>query len=272
MAKTKKQKLIANEKLKKHIISDAKKKTLAELVKLIEKHNTIMITSASNIPSAQLLKIRQEIKRKGILRFVKKNLMVKSLEKSKKEGILELKQYISDNSMIIFSDEDSFDIASLLADYRYPAKAKAGQISDKEIEIEAGSTDLLPGPAISELSAIGLKVGVEGGRIAIKKPMTVVKKGDKISGAIADVLTKLEIMPFTIRLNIVAVYDSKSRKTFVGININKDETLKEFVNSLIDAKSLAIKVDYPTAETIKRILAKASLEEGAIQKLIQTNV
>jgi large subunit ribosomal protein L10 len=272
MAKTKRQKLAAKEKLKKHRVSAANKKLLNDLVKLTEKNGTIMLTSTSGIPSAQLQRMRHEIKRKGTLKFVKKNIMIMAVEKAKKEGIAKLKPYISDNLMVMFSSEDAFDIASMLSEYKYPAKAKAGQIADKDITIEAGSTDLLPGPAISELSAVGLKVGVEGGKIAIKAPSTIVKKGEKINKAIAEVLSKLEIMPFITKLNIIAVYDSKSKKIFVGININKEEAVKELVRAFMDAKGLAIKIAYPTAETIRRILANASFEGEAIAKLIKDNV
>jgi len=272
MAKTKKQKLKAKEKLKAHKISTVKKKALNELVKLIEKNNTILITSSASIPSAQLQKIRQETKKKGIFRSVKKNLMIRAVENSKKQGIPELKRFIGANSIVIFSDEDAFELASMLSNYKYPARAKAGQIADKDIPIEAGPTDLMPGPAITELSAVGLKVGVEGGKIAIKMPHVIVKEGEKISKAVSDVLTKLEIMPFTIGLKILAVYDSKSKKIFANINIDKAEAVKELVRAFIEARGLALRAAYPTPETIKRILAKASLEESALLKLIQTNI
>ena len=172
--------------------------------------------------------------------------------------------------MIIFSNEDAFDLASMLSQYKYPAKAKSGQIAEKDITIEAGPTDLMPGPAITELSNVGLKVGVEGGKIAIKISHIVAKNGEKISKQVAEVLSKLGIMPFTIGLKVVAVYDSKSNKIFANIEINKDEAVKQMVSALIEAKKFAVRIAYPTAETIKRILAKASVEEGAIAKLLNS--
>ena len=268
MAKTKKQKITAQEKLKKHKISPIKKKALIDLVKLIDQSSTVLLTSSANIPSAQLQKMRQEIKKIGKFRAVKKNLMMKAVEDSKKEGLIELKKFIGANSMIIFSDNDAFELAAMLSQYKYPAKAKSGQISNKDITIDAGPTDLMPGPAITELSNVGLKVGVEGGKIAIKEAHTIVKNGEKISKQVAEVISKLGIMPFTIGLKVIAVYDSKDKKIFANIDINKDEAVKQLVSALINARGFAINIGYPTAETIKRILAKASIEEGAIAKLL----
>ena len=270
MPKTKKQRLVSQEKLKKHKVSPVKKKALADLVKTIEQSATVLLTSSASIPSAQLQKMRQEIKKIGKFSAVKKNLMIRALDSSKTEGISELKPFVGANSMIIFSEEDAFDLASILAQYKYPAKAKSGQIADKDITIDAGPTDLMPGPAITELSNVGLKVGVEGGKIAIKAPYKVVKNGEKISKQVAEVLSKLGIMPFTIGLKVVAVYDSKNKKVFANIEINKDDAIKQLVSALIEAKKFAVKIAYPNADTIKRILAKASIEEGAIAKLLNS--
>ena len=268
MGKTKKQKLIANEKLKKKKVSVIKIRALKNLVNLIEKNNTILFSSSENIPSAQLQKIRQEMKKKGTLTLVKKNIMIKALEKAKKEGIADMKKFVGANLIVIFSNEDAFDLASLISEYKYPARAKVGQISDKDIEIEAGPTDLMPGPAISELSAVGLKVGVEGGKIAIKVSHKLVKQGDKIRKEVAEILTKLDITPFTIGLKVTAVYDSNSKKIFENVNINKEESLNELIRELICARELAIYIDYPTSETIGRILGNAALEESAISQLL----
>jgi large subunit ribosomal protein L10 len=172
--------------------------------------------------------------------------------------------------MIIFSNNDAFEVAAMISQYKYPAKAKSGQITDKDITIEAGPTDLMPGPAITELSNVGLKVGVEGGKIAIKVAHTVVKNGEKISKQVAEVISKLGIMPFTIGLKVVALYDSKDKKVFANIDINKDETVKQLISALINARGFAIHIGYPTVETIKRILANASVEEGAIAKLMNS--
>ena len=66
----------------------------------------------------------------------------------------------------------------------------------------------------------------------------------------------------------IAAYDSKSAKVYVGIKIDKKKTLEELRSSIGKALSLAVNVRYPTQETIKFLLAKAIVEEKAIQSLI----
>ena len=80
--------------------------------------------------------------------------------------------------MSFFSDTDAFEISGILADEKSPAKAKPGQESPEDIEIKAGPTELLPGPDISALSAVGLQPKVEEGKIAIAVDATLLKKGE----------------------------------------------------------------------------------------------
>ena len=57
---------------------------------------------------------------------------------------------------------------------------------------------MIPGPAVSELSALGIRIKIEKGKINIQKSKTIVKKGEKISQAAADLMSKLDIRPFEI--------------------------------------------------------------------------
>ncbi len=51
-----------------------------------------------------------------------------------------------------------------------------------DLEIPAGPTDLIPGPAISEMGALGIQIQIQGGKIEVKQPRIVTKKGGGKSG------------------------------------------------------------------------------------------
>src|SRR3989344_3888733 len=111
----------------------------------------------------------------------KKNSKLNAKESSKKQNIHELKDHIKEDNAILISQMDAFDLAGKLAESKSPVKAKVGQIAEMDIHIEPGPTELVAGPVVSELGALGLKIEIKGGKIEIKEAKIIVKKGQAIS-------------------------------------------------------------------------------------------
>jgi len=156
----------------------------------------------------------------------------------------------------------------LLSDNESPARAKAGDISPEDIEVEAGMTELLPGPAISELGSVGLKVKVTDGKLEIMQGAVVVKEGEEIKENVASVLGKLGIEPMKVGFLPLAAYDSNDDKVYVGIKIDKKGTLEEMRSLIGKALGFAVCVDYATKETVSHFIAKAAGEEKALGNLV----
>jgi large subunit ribosomal protein L10 len=157
----------------------------------------------------------------------KKNLISLAIDKAGKPGFEDLKKEIPANFALMFSDRDAFELSGILVDSLSPTRAKAGDIAPEDIKIEPGPTDLIPGPAISELGAVGLKVSVEAGKLAIKNSAVIVKGGEEINDKVAGVLGKLNITPMKVGFIPVAAYDSKDKKVYKNIKIDKKGTLEE---------------------------------------------
>jgi large subunit ribosomal protein L10 len=249
-------------------VSDAKKRTVKELAELMKK-KTVMVVSVKGLPSGQFQEIRKKLREMADLRVAKKNVIDFALEHSGNTELKSLVKFIEGNSALLFSDKDAFEIAGFLADNKSPAKAKAGQVSDEEIKIEAGPTDLLPGPAITELSSVGLRVKVEGGKIAIQQSHVLVKKGETISDAKAGILSKLNITPFRIGLEPVAAY--LDGKVYTGIKIDKPTTIAGLKIDYAKAFAFAVSIAYANSDTISFIIGKAGLQEKAIAELIKSD-
>jgi large subunit ribosomal protein L10 len=255
------------EKIAKREISPKKKALLKELVGLAEKNRTVMISSALNIPSALFQKIRKSLRGKAEIMIIKKNMGVKTIESIKKEGIQGLSQYISASSAFIFSSLDPYELARIFVENKQPAFAKAGQLAPEDLVIEKGPTDLPAGPAISELSAAGLKVGVEGGKIAVKETKVLVKKGNAIPKTAADVLQKLEIKPFRIEISVLAAYDSNDKKIYTNIIVDKEGFLNKLKGAFSSSYNFAVNLGYACKDTISQILERAEREALALQSL-----
>src|SRR3989344_5936250 len=241
---------------------------VAQLKEAIITHKTLLIASTNKLPSSQFHEIKKKLRGKADVCVAKKSLVVRAIDATKNTALEPLKKHIVADIALFFSDLDPFALSGLLADNQSPAKAKAGDIAPEDIHVEPGPTDLVPGPAISELSGVGLKVAVEGGKLAIKQPATIAKQGEAIKDNVASVMGKLGIFPMRVGFEPVAAYDMKDKKVYVGIKIDKKGTLASLREIIGKSRGFAIAIEYVSKDTVAYFISKAGLEERAIQKLL----
>ena len=270
MAETKQ----TNKKILKHRdkpIPETKIKRVKELADLIKNKKTILVASIKNLPAAQLQEIGKTLRGNAILKVPKKNLLFRAMDASGNEGIKKLEKKINADIAILFSDKEGFELSADLIKNKSPAKAKPGQIAPTDIEIQAGPTDLIPGPAISELGALGIQIQIEKGKITIKEPKVIVKEGKEISKEAADVMSKLDIKPFSIGLLPVASFDNESDTLYLDINIDSEQAVKDLKESFGKALPFAVEIGYINDETIGFMISKAAAHEKAVENLLGTD-
>ncbi len=250
-------------------VPERKIAAVRELSELIKTKKTLLVASIKNLPASQFQEIVKKLRGKAVVKVPKKSLIFRAIDESGKEGLKKVKEYIEGSVAILFSDIDSFELASELLESKTPAKAKAGQEAPEDIEVQAGPTDLVPGPAISELGALGIQVQIEKGKIHIKEPKVIVKKGEKISELAADIMNKLDIKPFSVGFIPLTAYDIEKDKLYPKIEIDKEKTVEELKTAFSKALAFAVEIGYACKDTIKFLLAKASAHETAIKKLVK---
>jgi len=248
-------------------VSEKKKKLVIELSNLIKNKKTILIASIKDIPSSQYQEIVKKLRGKAIVKVPKKNIIFRALDSSGNEAIKKLRNHIKENIAILFSDIDAFELAAELISKKSPVKAKSGQESVKDIEIPAGPTDFIPGPAITELGVLGIQIKIEKGKIHIKEPKIIVKEGEKISATAADIMNKFDIKPFSVGFIPLAVFDTKEGKLYLDIKINKEETLKEIKTAFGKALGFAVEIGYISDDTIKFMIKRAGAEGKVLEGL-----
>ncbi len=254
-----------NEKPKAHV-SEAKKREVKKLVELAEKHNTILIASIKNLPAAQFQSICKELRGTAVVKVPKKRLLFRAIEQSLKDSAKKLEEKIDADIAVLFSDIDGFELSAMLIEKRVPASAKEGQIAPEDIIIQPGPTELTPGPAISELGALGIQIQIKDGKIEITQEKTVVKKGEVIDEKAVSILNKLGMKPISVGFAPLACFDKKSGKVYLNIEIDKEKTLEELKDSAGKAISFALNIGYPTKETIAFLLQKAEREAKSLEK------
>ncbi len=249
-------------------VSEAKKKNVEKLAKLINENRTILVSSIKGLPASQFQEIKKKLKKDADIQIMKKSTIQRALDVSKKK-VQKLKDSISENYAILFSQKDPFELSLSLSENKTFTKAKPGQIAEQDINIEAGPTELVPGPAISELGSLGIKIAIENGKINIKQGKTIVKKGEEINETAAGIMGKLDIKPFSVSLKPLAAYDTESEKVFENIEIDKQETLKQLKDLFAKTKGFAFNIGYVCKETIGILLGKANAEAEALSGLVK---
>lgn len=239
-----------------------------ELIDLINSKKTVLIADVSSIPGSQYQQISKQLRGKAIVKVPKKNLFIRALREIGVKENLGLIEHVIGAVAILFSDLDSYELAGLLMKYKSAAKAKPGQIAPIDLEIPAGPTDLTPGPAISELGALGIQIMIKGGKIEIKESKVVTQEGKNISAGAADMLGKLGIMPFSIGFKPLSAYDNDLKVIYVDIKIDVEGTRESLVEAYSRALPFAVGIGYYGSDTTPLMVQKAGAHEKKLIRVI----
>ncbi|MAG07849.1 50S ribosomal protein L10 [Candidatus Woesearchaeota archaeon] len=249
-------------------VAEYKKKIVKNCVDKITEYPIIGAVNLEGLPAQQLQKIREQIRDIIVIIMSRKRLMKIAIEQSKgtKKNIDALLKHFEGMPAMVFTKENPFKLFKILSKNKSSAPAKAGQTAPKDIIIQPGATPFAPGPVISELSSVGLKVGVENGKVAVKEECTLVKSGEVISEEMANVLTKLGEKPMEVGLNLTAVYENGTIFLRDVLDIDEEKFMSNLNEACGSALNLAIEIGYPTKDTIELLVGKAALAAKAIAK------
>ena len=250
----------------KAFVSKTKKGTVKELKDLTKEYPIIGIVDMENLPARQLQRMRSSLKGKVVIRMTKARLMRVMFNELKQDlpGATDLSEKIRGMPALIFTKENPFKLYKMLKASKSPAPAKAGQTSPKDIIVPAGATPFAPGPVIGELGQLGIKAGIEDGKVAIKEDKLLVKEGETINLKQAEILTRLSIEPMEVGLNIISVLESGTLFDRKVLDIDEDAYINNIKALHSEAFNLAIKIGYPSKDTVKTLLSKAKRDASAL--------
>lgn len=251
---------------KTHHVAKFKKNLVDDIKKLVKQYSIIATVNMENMPAAQLQKMRQQLRGTVVIRMTKRRLFKIALEECKndKKGVEKLIEHLKGMPALMFTNDNPFKLYKALEKNKTSAPAKPGQISPKDILIQAGPTPFAPGPVISELSMIGLKTGVEDGRVAIKEDKVVVKEGEVIKPNVASMLLRLGITPMEIGLDLVAAYENGTIFTKDVLGIDEKEFMNRLQNAERWAFNLGVEIGYPAKKVLEHLIGKAFNDSKAL--------
>jgi len=239
--------------------AEKKEKELNGLKRLFNSYKVICIVDMLKMPTKQMQLIKKSLGDRALVKISKNSLVEIAMKESNKD----LAGYLPRQPALVFTNLDPFVFFKEVNGMRFKTYAKEGYIATEDAVVNPGPTELLPGPAISELQKVGIIAGVEGGKIAVKKTSTILKRGQEVTKEIAGVLRKLKMQVAEIKLNVNVIFDGMlyGKDTLELVEAYPRE-LKEAFNQ---ALNLSVAISYPTRESIKYLLMKAYQRGKALE-------
>lgn len=233
-----------------------KKKEVQDLVELIRASPVVGLANVDGIPSAQMQVMRKSLRDDATIKISKNTLLALALKEAgaSKQAIDGLTENIGGSTAVIATKMRPHRLYRRLEASKTKAPLKAGQKAPEDIKVPKGETQFKPGPIVGELQKAGIPAAIDAGKVVIKKDQVVLKAGESASQDLATMLTRLEIFPMTVGMDLKAVYEDGT--IYSRDMLSVDETAR-LQTAARNALNLAVFAAYPTAGSIKYLLAKA---------------
>lgn len=240
-------------------VAEWKKDEVKEIKELIESYDVIGVVDLLNIPARQLQEMRKSLCGNALIRLSKINLINLALEdcNKNKENIINLSEHLSGQPALIFTDMNPFRLYKILEDSKTNAPAKAGSVAKDDIVVPKGDTGFQPGPFLGELQQIGANAKIDQGKIVVDKDAVVVEAGEVVSQQVASVLTRLDIKPMEVGIDLHAVFEEGAVYTSDVLAIDEEETIANVQDAFTKAFNLSVFANIPTKDTIATIIQTA---------------
>lgn len=243
-------------------VAQWKKDAVADLAKKIAKSKVIGIIDVRGVPAPAFQTMRTNLRGKADIVMTKNTLLKIAIDLAAKDkkGLEKLKDIVDGQCAVVTSDLNPFKLFKQLDSTKTKMPARGGEVSPDDIEIKAGETPFKPGPVVGELQKAGLPAAIEQGKVVIKKDKVVVKKGDKIPRDVALVLSKLEIFPLTVGLDLSAAYEDGTIYKRDVLAVDDVMVLSQVRQAAAGALNLSVFISFPTAQSIRPMISQAHLK------------
>lgn len=244
-------------------IPEWKREEVDELAEFLERYQSVGVVDVAGIPSRQLQEMRRELYGTAALRISRNTLMERALEDID-DGLEDLTEYVSGQVGLIGTNDNPFGLYKQLEESKTPAPINAGEVAPNDIVIPEGDTGVDPGPFVGELQSVGANARIDEGSIKVMEDSTVLSAGEEVSQDLANVLGELGIEPKEVGLDLRGVFSDGVLFAPEELAIDVEEYKADIQSAAAAARNLSLNAEYPTAQTVPSMLAKAAGEAKSV--------
>ncbi|PIN76180.1 50S ribosomal protein L10 [Candidatus Woesearchaeota archaeon CG10_big_fil_rev_8_21_14_0_10_37_12] len=240
--------------------AQAKKDVVKRIAELGKKYTIIGIVDMTNLPASSLASMKRKLRDSVEIVMTRKTLTELGIKKIKLDKEKEILEKLKGMPAILFTKENPFKLYKIIKQSKTPAAAKPGDKAPYDLIVPAGPTPFTPGPIISEFAQLGIKAGVENGKIAVKADAIVAKEGAVISDKLASMLQKLGIEPMEVGLDLHTVYEAGTIYPKSVLDVDEKQFMENLNTALSEGFNLAIEMVHLTKYTAETLITKATRE------------
>ena len=232
---------------------------------IVSSYKIIGIGSLENFPAALLHKLKKNMP-ETTFKVTNKNVLKKVLEALGHKDIIDK---LPNQPILILSNQNAFELYGKIKRNKARSKAKIGMLAPIDFVVPEGDTGLPPGPALSDLKKVGIKAQVRGATIYVPADTTILKQGEVITSDVVSTLSKLNIKPVELVLEVVGVKEDGLIYTLEVLNVDADEIYSRLINAIRSSINLGVEIGYATSMTIEPMIMMAELKAKALEKEVQ---
>ena len=248
-------------------VADWKKTEIDRLVEHVKGSQVVGLVDIGGIPATQMTSMRAALRGKATLRVARSTLMKRTLDQLTQDrpDLNKLNDLLGHRQVgFILTSENPFRLYLQLEQTKTAAPAKGGEIAPEDIVVEKGPTSFKAGPLVGELQLAGLPAAIEKGKIVIRKRHVAVKAGEQISTKLAQALTKLEIHPLTVGLDLMAAWSEGTVFDKETLSLDPARFYGELQSAIRSAYNLALNAAITVPGVMPQLISKAQGEAMAV--------
>ena len=253
---------MAEEKHHTEHIPQWKKDEVENIKNLIQSHKVFGMVGIEGILATKIQKIRRDLKDTAVLKVSRNTLTERALNQLG-GSIPEMNKYLDKQTALIFTNESPFKLYKALEQTKTPSPIKGGAIAPVDIVVQKGPTSFPPGPILGELQSAGIPASIEAGKVAVKETKVVCKAGEAVPQKLATMLSKLEIYPLIVGLDLRAAYDDGTIYEPELLAIDESQYFSDIIRAAQNAFNLSVNTAYPT-RVMDALLAKAHIQMTSV--------
>ena len=218
------------------------------------------LVGVRGVPASALQSMRREFRARGHPIVVAPNTAIRhAIEEAAADrpALKPLLDHVEDQTAILSAQGNPFSLYQEFSRTRSPTPARGGETAPHDIQVPAGTTSFKPGPIVGELQHAGFPAAIEKGKVVLKKDTVIVKAGQTISREVAGLLTRMDILPLEVGLDLRALVDGETFYSPNVLAVDLDARREEVLRAYRQAQGVALEIAYPTPATVPLLLGRA---------------
>ena len=248
-------------------VADWKRTEIDQLIEQVSSAPVVALVDIGGIPATQMTKMRAVLRGKATLRVARSTLIKRTLKKLAEDrpDLDKLNDMLGHKQVgFILSSDNPFKLYRQMEQTKTAAPAKGGEIAPADILVQKGPTSYKAGPLVGELQLAGLPAAIEKGKIVIRKKHVAVKAGEEISEKMAQALTKLDIHPLTVGLDLIAAWSEGTIFEKQTLSMDPAQFYGELQSAIRSAHNLVLNAAITVPGVMPQLIAKAQSEALAV--------